>query len=168
MLKILIFTMVAISAAIGQPIFTYGEDIIGDNGNGYWISDSDSVYFQNDSLYIHGAETLEVYINTNKTLGMVKLYGTAHALGTDSGTVYFDVSQHRGDGGSRHDEIPETFYAMDSCKIDTSGTDSLWYVNPFDNTNLEKKHTAFYTLRIYGIASYKTVLWMKEERVRGF
>ena len=167
-LKLLIFLILATSV-FGQSRWTFGEDIISKNGNGYWVSNEDSVFFDEDTLYIAGAETLEVYVNVGRTLGMIRYYGTVHTkdtLGYSSvgDTVYFNASLHRGDGNSKNALITETFYAMDSCKIvhDSTGVFDVYF---FANSNLEQVETAYYTLRIYGVADKIGGIWIKEERV---
>ena len=174
MKKILFFTFLlfTFSLSFGQTGWTTGEDVISSNGNGYWVSDADSVFFDDDTLYICGADTLEIYVNTGKTLGMVRLYGTAtnkdtmgYASSVDS--VYFYAAQHKGDGSTRNDSIPETFFPMDSCEQASGNTDAF-DVYPLSNSTLDNQAAAFITIRIYGKTGTMNALWLKEERVNAY
>lgn len=171
---ILIMLMVILLSIIGfaQTKWIIGEDILSSNSNGYWISNSDSIFFDEDTLYIAGAETLEVYANVGKTLGMITWEGTVQnkdTIGYSStgDTVYFDCALHRGTGSARNSNMTETFYAIDSVKTVSDSVGSF-NVYPLSNTTLDDQAKPFITLRIRGVANKISAIWIKESRVDAY
>lgn len=160
---------VALSPVYAQSKWTIGDDILSANGNGYWVSDADSVFFDDDTLYIAGAETLEVYVNTGRTLGMISLYGTVQNKDTigyssTADSVYFYASRHMGSGSARNANISETFVPIDSVLNDGSTVGSF-RVQPIANTTFGTDAAVYWTIRIYGKANIINAIWLKEERV---
>jgi len=156
-----------------QTEWTLNEDILTSNGNYYRFSDSDSVFASSDgdSLYIVGNDTLEIYVNIGRTLGMIRFYGYAQGVAmlghsATTCTLYFDMSIHKGDGSTMNANITETFYAIDTILVIA---DSVGYfdVYPLGNSNLNQR-TAYYTLRIYGVTAQVAKFWLKEERINAY
>ena len=157
-----------------QTEWTLNEDILTSNGNYYRFSSSDSVFASSagDSLYIVGNDTLEIYMNLGRTLGMVRFYGYAQgvAMQGNSATtcsLYFYASNHKGDGSTMNAKIPETFYPIDSVEV-AAATVGTFDVYPLSNTNIDSKPSAYLTIRIYGITAQVAKFWLKEERISAY
>ena len=74
MYKILILLTVLTVSVFGQ--WTTGQDVSNSNGNYFAASNTDSVFWDDDTLYICGAETAYVFVATRRSLGMLTYKGT--------------------------------------------------------------------------------------------
>ena len=176
-----IFLLISFAVLYAQPnTFVVGEDILSKYGNGYSVSDEDSVFFSDDTLWLCGAETLDVYVNVGRTNGMLCWKGTVTSVDTlfyggdtiafigDSGAVQYEVALHNGDGSAANANIAETFYYMDSVNVDTASINSVqgsFYVRPFDSSDLDQIGTIFWTFRIRGWTGAVVGIWIREERI---
>lgn len=176
-LKILIpiILLLFILPVWAQTEWTIGEDILTSNGNYFWESDADSVFASSDgdSLYIVGDDTLEIYINVGRTQGQINYIGYARGVamlgagGAKTCSLYFYISRHLGDGITRNDSIPETFYALDSVEVGAN-TKGTFEVYPLSNSTIDDRAVPYLTLRIYGVAGQVAKFWMREERVHAY
>jgi hypothetical protein len=175
MKRIILFLMLlSVSLAFGQNIWTEGQAVSNTNGNYFLASNSDSVFWDEDTLYICGAETAYVWINTGTTKGMLTY--KAHVTGkdtmshaSDSARCVFELALVKGLSFNALDaSVTETFYGMDSSDVAQSGTGAIYFY-PFQNANLDQKHTNFYVLRIKGRYSTNlSAIRLREERVRAY
>lgn len=172
MYKIIIFILALTVSAFGQ--WTTGEDVSNSNGNYFAVSNEDSVFWDDDSLYICGAETAYIFIRVGKTLGMITYKGTTTTKDTmvhsgDSARVVFEIAMLKGLSYTALDaSVTETYYGMDSVDVATTKADDFYFY-PFQNTNLKQLHTMFYLMRIRGRYSTNlSKIWLKEERIKAF
>ena len=171
-MKKLIFVVLALFGVIAhgycQPVYVQGDDVLSANGNKYWVSDADSVYFSGDTLYIHGADSLVIYCNTGKTLGMVTYLGSVTGFG-DSSKVVFEAGIHKHivPATAVRPGTETTFTALDSVDVDTSASDTYWF-SPITNTTIGTNHTYFYAILIRGTAGDTGAIIIREERIRAF
>jgi hypothetical protein len=169
MRRLPLFLLVLIVSVSGQWIA--GEDVSNTNGNYFTASNTDSVFWDEDTLYICGAETAYIFIRVGKTLGMITYKGAvttkdtmAHA--SDSARVVFEIAMLEGMIYTALDaNVTETYYNMASINIAITAT-GTFYFYPFQNTNLDQLHTNYYLLRIRGLYSTNlSEIWLKEERI---
>lgn len=172
MYKILMFLLVLIISVSGQ--WTTGEDVSNSNGNYFTASNTDSVFWDEDTLYICGAETAYVFVRVGKTLGMLTYKGTVTTKDTmahsgDSARVVFEIGMLKGLSYTALDaSVTETYYGMDSVDVATTVSDDIYFY-PFQNTNLDQLHTYYYLMRIRGRYSTNlSKIWLKEERIGAF
>ena len=172
MYKILLFLLIFVMPLFGQ--WTTGEDVSNSNGNYFAASNTDSVFWDDDTLYICGAETAYVFVGTRKTLGMLTYKGTISTKDTmshsnDSSRVVFELAMLKGLSYTALDaSVTETYYGMDSVDVAFGGADDIYFY-PFQNTNLDQLHTLYYLLRIRGrFSTNLSKIWLKEERIRAF
>ena len=173
--KILLFVLILTISAFSQPYWTQGEDVSNTNGNYFLASDADSVFFDDDTLYIVGVDTAYIWVNSGKTLGMITFKGhvtTKDTIGHsgDSARVVFEMAKLTGMNynTSLDANVTETFYALDSVEVD-SGTVGAFYFKPFDNTNLDQVHTNYWILRIRNkYATNLSAIIIREERIRAY
>lgn len=172
MKKFIILLVVLLSGTVlAQNMILTGQDVAEKNGNGYWISNQDSVFWDEDTLYIAGAETCEVYVNVDRTLGMLRLDGTIQNKDTvgyssTGDTIRFYCARFKGTfrqyGNGRFDpknsNMSETFYAMDSVK-QASGTVGAFDVYPLSNSTLDDEACNYFIFRITGVASKISAIW---------
>ena len=166
---IIIFILIMSVSVFGQTSWEQGEDITNSNGN-YWVTtDDDSVYFSGDTLLIFGADTAYIFVNTGKTNGMITYKGEVYASAVDSAHVWFYMGKLKGRDYTDLDaNQTETYYAMDSSAVDTSGTDGFYFY-PFQNTNLQDyNHTSYYLLRVWGKVADEARVILREERIKAF
>jgi len=180
MKRFVIFLLCIVTIIFAQNAWFTGEDVVKKNNNAFYVSDKDSVFFDEDTLYICGAETIEVYVNMDRSLGMVRLFGTVQSKDTmgyssTGDSIYFYVARHKGlgqtRGGGRLDaknaNITETFYAIDSVE-QANGTVGTFDVYPLSNSTLKEEPGVYYTFRIYGVAHKNSAIWLKEELIYAY
>ena len=172
MYKVMIFLLIFIVSVFGQ--WTTGQDVSNSNGNYFAASNTDSVFWDDDSLYICGAETAYVFVAVRKTLGMLTYKGTVTTKDTmshsgDSARVVFEIAMLKGLSYTALDaSVDETYYGMDSVDVATTVSDDIYFY-PFQNTNLDQLHTMYYLMRIRGRYSTNlSKIWLKEERISAF
>lgn len=89
---------------------------------------------------------------------------TEHAA--DSARVVFEMCMLKGMSYNALDaDVTETYYGLDSVEVAATAT-GTFYFYPFQNTNMDQKHTNYYILRMRG--RYNTnaaAVIIKEERV---
>ncbi|MCK4825836.1 hypothetical protein KA005_59355, partial [bacterium] len=112
--KILIILLILVVSVSGQ--WTTGQDVSNTNGNYFAVSNSDSVFWDEDTLYICGAETAYVFVAVRKTLGMITYKGTVTTKDTmshaaDSARVVFEIAMLQGLSYTALDvSVTETYY----------------------------------------------------------
>jgi hypothetical protein len=174
MKQITILILLMASLVSGQV--TDGLDVFEDNGNYWTASNTDSVVWTSDedSLFIAGAETAYVFIRTGNTLGMITYKGTVETQATlnhtaDSARVVFEVAMLTGLSYNALDaSVTETYYTLETTELAFGGSTDFYFY-PFENTNLDQKHTLYWLMRIRG--KYSTNLakiYIKEERMRAY
>jgi len=173
MFKTLILILIFIVSVSAQS-WTQGQDVSTDNGNHFAASNTDSVFWDDDTLYICGAETAYVFINVGKSLGMLTYKAVVTTKDTmnhasDSARVVFELALLKGMSYTALDaNATETYYGMDSTDVANAAVD-LIYIRPFDNTNLDKKNTNYYLMRIRGRFSTNiSAILIREERLRAY
>jgi hypothetical protein len=167
-----LFLLVLVVSVSGQ--WTTGEDVSNTNGNYFTASNTDSVFWDEDTLYICGAETAYIFIRVGKTLGMLTYKGTVTTKDTmshssDSARVVFEIAMLKGLSYIALDaSVIETYYGMDSVDVASAASDDIYFY-PFQNTNLDQLHTYYYLMRIRGRYSTNlSKIWLKEERTVAF
>ena len=70
----ILFTLIFAVSLFGQSI-TEGQDVSNSNGNYIAYSNTDSCFFDDDTLYICGAETAYVFVAVRNTKGMITFKG---------------------------------------------------------------------------------------------
>ena len=172
MFKAAIIFLILATSLFGQ--WTTGEDVSNSNGNYFATSNTDSVFWDGDSLFICGAETAYIFIRVGKTLGMVTYKGTVTTKDTmshasDSARVVFEIAMLKGLSYTALDaSVTETYYGMDSVDVANAASDDIYFY-PFQETNLDQLHTMYYLMRIRGRYSTNlSKIWLKEERISAF
>ena len=149
-----------------------GQDVSDESGNYFARSNTDSVFFDDDTLYICGADTAYILLYAGDTQGMTVLKGSVGTKDTmshaaDSCRVVFDLAIYKGLTYSSVDaNMTNTFYAMDSVEV-ASGSTGYFYFKPFDNTNLDQEYTLYWLLRIR--QRYDTnlaAIYLQQEKTR--
>ncbi len=130
--------------------------------NTYTTNDS-FAFIDDDIIYVAGADTIVIYVPVRYSRGAMHFRGMVTAddslihpdygdTSTYSGgdTIYFDLAVNTG-SGDRNTNETETFYAMDSIKINSGiGSFEFW---PMANTNLQSRAAVYYSFRIRGTAN---------------
>ena len=173
MFKTLIILSILVVSLFGQ--WTQGEDVSNSNGNYFAVSNTDSVFWDGDTLFICGAETAYVFVNPGKTLGMITYKGTVTTKDTmshasDSARVVFEMALLKGLSYTALDaSVTETYYGMDSVDVANAASDDIYFY-PFQNTNLDQKHTMYYLMRIRGRYStnISKIYPFREERISAY
>jgi hypothetical protein len=149
--------------------WTQGQDVSEENGNYFYYSNSDSVFWDDDTLYIAGAETAYVYVKTGRTLGNITFKGYVTVKDTmghasDTASVVFDMAKLKGLSYTQPDDsVTETFYGLDSMEVLSGAT--AFYFYPWQNNNLDDSHVFYYILRIRSRAQGLAAIIIREERV---
>jgi hypothetical protein len=152
----------------GQTMLT-GRSVGDSYGNKWSVTNEDSVYFDSDTLFIHGADTAYFAINTGASLGMITFKGDVFAGSVDSAVVRFSLAKYKGyKFGSGPDNIVDIYYPMDSCFVAASGIDGFYFY-PFQNVNFQDyNHSYFYILKIAGTVGNLAKIWLREEILEAY
>jgi len=110
-------------------------------------------------------------VNSGKSYGMLTYKGDVYAKAVtghaaDSSRIVFQMAMLKGMSYTALDaNVTETYYNMDSVEVAATAA-GTFYFYPFQDTNMDQKHTNYYILRIRGrYSTNAAAIVMKEERI---
>jgi len=171
LMKYLLMLLLFALPLYGQNYMS-GQDVSDSDGNYFDTSEDDSVFFDDDTLYICGADTAYILIYAGDTEGLTAFKGTVTTKDTmthaaDSARVVFDMAIYAGLTYSAVDaNFTNTFYALDSVEIASAGSGTFNF-KPFDNSNLDQEYTLYWLLRIrQRFDTNLAAIYLRQEKTR--
>ncbi len=182
-LTILLFLIAGLLAQ--EPYFITTTDV-GNRakGIGYSASSSDSVFFNSDTMWIAGDDSIEVYLPIKNTLGMIRIKGTVtgttwlktarHGVASErggydgNGSLVVKHAVHSGNAAGANSDITSTYTSLGTVTLTSSASDSTegfsyWPLK--DVTDLKDQASAYWSIRFVGAASKLQGVWLQLEYI---